>query len=173
MKNEIAIIKNPVVDLDIAVKPHKTKLLMESVEAKGEIAVAICSDLPIRSYEMETLTETIGVYITQLLGDAGTAAERDDSAYLIGRVLRMVIKQYSFLTCKEIRLAFENGVLGEYGDMYGVNIKTCAQFLSGYSKKRGEFISKQYLQADIRRIEREDKIWREQNLDKHLKNRRK
>jgi hypothetical protein len=173
MKNEIVIIKNPVVDLAIAIKPHKTKLLMESVEAKGEIAVAICSDLPIRSYEMETLKESIAVIVTQLLGDAGTSPERDDSAYLIGRVLRMIIKQYSSLTTKEIRLAFENGVLGDYGQMYGVNIKTCAQFLSGYSKSRGNFISKQYLQADIRRIEREDKAWREQKLNKHLKIRRK
>lgn len=173
MKNEIAIIKNPVVDLAVATKPHKTKLLMESVDAKGEIALAITSDLPIRSYEMDNLKDEITIIVNRLVSDAGSAAECDDVAYLIGRTLRMIIKQYSYLTVKEIRLAFENGVLGDYGQMYGVNIKTCAQFLSGYSKKRGEFISKQYLQADIRRIEREDKIWKEQNLDKHLKNRKK
>ena len=169
MKNEIVIIKNPVVSLEVAMKPHKTKLLMESVDAKGEISIAICSDLPIRSYEMDRLKETITISVTQLVADSGPAAECEDQTYLIGRVLRMIIKQYSYLTCKEIRLAFENGVLGEYGTMYGVNIKTCAQFLAGYSKRRGEFISKQYLQADIRRIEREDKIWREQNFNKYLK----
>lgn len=169
MTNKLAIIKNPVTDLAIATKPHKTKLLMESVKATGEISVAICSDLPIRSYEMDSLKETITVIVTQLIADAGSRAECDDSAYLIGRLLRMLIKQYSYLTCKEVRLSFENGVLGDYGDMYGVNIKSCAQFLSGYSKARSDFISKQYLQADIRRIEREDKIWKERNFDKHLK----
>ena len=169
MKNEIAIIRNPVVDLAIAVKPHNTKILMESVEAKGEIAVAICSDLPVRSYEMEDLKSSVSTIVTRLLADAGTRMEMDDSAYLIGRTLRMIIKQYSALTVKEIRLAFENGVSGEYGDMYGVNIKTIAQFLSGYSKARGKFISKQSLQADIKRIEREDKIWKERNFNKYLK----
>ena len=172
MKNEIAIIKNPVVSLEVAMKPHETKNMLEKIGAKGEIANAICTDLPIRSYEMDTLKESISAIITRLVADAGKDAECDDVAYLIGRVLRMIIKQYSYLTCREIRLAFENGILGEYGQMYGVNVKSCSQFLSGYSKDRGAFISKQHLQSDIERIKQEDKIWREQNMDKHLKSKR-
>ncbi len=172
MKNEIAIIKNPVVSLAVAMKPHNTKNILERIGAKGEISNAIRTDIPIRSYETDALKEAVANIVTLLVGDAGKAAECDDVAYLIGRVLRMIIKKYSHLTCREVRLAFENGILGEYGKIYGVNIKTCAQFLSGYSKERGAFISKQYLQSDIERINQEDKIWREQNMDNHLKSRR-
>lgn len=42
------------------------------------------------------------------------------------------LNNFQFIRVQEIRIAFKNGVRGEYGEFFGLNIKTFYQWLKGY-----------------------------------------
>jgi len=162
-KHEIRIFKNPATPPAIASKPNPAAEILAPFAETCPIANAICSDIPVRAYEMDELTKTVNSLVVQLVADCGSRTTTpQDIAYISQRLLRKLIKDYKHITPKEIRIAFENGIEGDYGEFFGVNLKTCLDFIKGYCKKRGETISKALLQRDVERIKRENEIW-EQN----------
>ncbi|RXQ89488.1 hypothetical protein EO244_14065 [Ancylomarina salipaludis] len=156
MKNQISEYKNLVTPLEIASKPHELASLLAPFKNDDPIAKAICRDTPIRSYEMDVFKEAIVSLVTQLVADAGQRISEEELLYLVKRLIEVLIKKYKGLTLREIRLAFECGIKGDCGDFYGVNLRTCLQFIEGYSKQRKVKINKMLQQVDIERIKQDE-----------------
>jgi len=169
LKQHHKLYKNPVTTPAIAAKPNQAALILNHLNGKNPIATAICNDLPVRSYEMDELTTSIHTIVIQLVADCGSKeVTQEDISYLTGRLIRKIVKDYIFITPSEIRLAFENGVYGDYGDYFGVNLKTCLQFIGGYAKQRSAYINKQNMQRDVERINRENEIWKQNRINKAI-----
>ena len=162
-KNEIRIYKDPVRSIAIASKLHEIAELLKDEVLNHPIAKAICSDIPIRSYEYIDYENSIKALVIRLVLDFGSKMGNDDIIVFTGRLVEFISRKYHFLTIKEIDLAFENGTTGEYGDNFALNFKTVASFLSRYVKNRKDYIGAKLTQSDISRINRnwkskEDKI---------------
>jgi len=152
MTKEIRIYNDPVKSIEIASKPHEIALVLKDEVKNHPIAKAICTDIPIRSYEFADYQNSIKALVIRLALDFGSNMKDEDLIALTGRLIDFISRKYHFLTIKEIDLAFENGTSGEYGDNFALNFKTVASFLSKYVKHRRDYVGSKYTQADISRI---------------------
>lgn len=161
MTNQLKIYKNPVTSIEIASKPHELATKLASFAGKDPIAKAICSDIPIRSYEEDALKKNSLLLITKLFASVGQKPKEEDVLFLATELIRELVISYKFLTMREIRLAFEDGIRRKYGDFYGVNPSTCLQFIEGYLEIRKARTNKMLKQKDIEA--------NEQRVTKYLK----
>lgn len=79
--------------------------------------------------------------ISKIQFEAGQMMSEKDK-FLNAELMHEEIRSnFAFIRTEEIRLAFANGVRGEYGDFYGLNIKTFYSWLKNYQtseKRRSE-----------------------------------
>lgn len=63
---------------------------------------------------------------------------------LLSNGLYEELQAFNFLRIDELKLAFKNGVRGEYGEWFGINIKTFHQWIKGFQfdQKRKDAIEK-------------------------------
>lgn len=154
-KNEIRIYKDPVRSVAIASKPHVIAEILKDEVLNHPIAKAICSDIPIRSYEYIDYENSIKALVIRLVLDFGSKMKTDDIIVFTGRLVEFISRKYHFLTIKEVSMAFEDGTTGEDADKIFLNFKTVASFLSKYAKNRRDYIATRNTQADISRINRD------------------
>lgn len=67
----------------------------------------------------------------QVMPGSSQQIQKENLQILAGALLEET-KQFKFLRIEEIKIAFKNGVRGEYGDWFGINIKTFYQWIKGY-----------------------------------------
>ncbi len=153
---EITKYQNPTTSIEIASRPHKTALIVE--KDNSEISVAIKTDLPVRSYEENLFKAGMFSVITKIKANAGSKIDEEMETNLNDQLQVKIIRKYPQLTLKEIDLALSNGIDGEYGEWFGLNVATCMKFINAYCKDRQKLISKLLLQADVDRIKAEDLV---------------
>jgi hypothetical protein len=69
---------------------------------------------------------------------SGQAPNRQDLAIMAAAVSRLITRDYPFLTNTDITEAIENGSMGRYGEVYGINLKSIDTWLRNYIKAKHE-----------------------------------
>ncbi len=59
--------------------------------------------------------------------------KEDDRILTCGKLYDLIIDRYNSLTIDELKLAFLNGSIEDYGKIYGLGLKTLSDWLKGYS----------------------------------------
>lgn len=90
--------------------------------------------------------------------------------YTAQALYEVIAYKYERYTIEDVKIAFKNGVLGEYGEFQGLAVATFAKWLKGYESARKDATFKQYKQLEktqeIKLTERE--IWlKEKEVRKH------
>ncbi|MDR3245019.1 MAG: hypothetical protein LBT50_01140 [Prevotellaceae bacterium] len=93
---------------------------------------------------IKTPDETLKVFVSGqvqiLFLCAGQSPEKRDVLFICREVLKDLKTKYKALTLKEIEYCFANGVRGEYGENYGINVASISKWLKAYynSQERAE-----------------------------------
>ena len=69
---------------------------------------------------------------------------------LLSNALHEEMAGFKFLRIEELRLAFKNGLRGEYGEYFGLNIKTFHQWIKGFQfdEKRKQALQKKKAESE-------------------------
>lgn len=59
-----------------------------------------------------------------------------DNAIIVTELLKEIQKRFKAITFKEIEIAFENGLRGEYGEYMGLSVITFSNFIKGFKESR-------------------------------------
>lgn len=83
----------------------------------------------------------VGV-ITRVHVIAGQAVDKNTLEFMAAELKKDLYSRFKGLTLKEVELALTNGVKGDYGEYYGLNIRSFNKFLNAYtfSEERGRAI---------------------------------
>lgn len=89
-------------------------------------------------FEMPAVEAEIMIYNliseTQInIGHTKSAEDSKINQISAAAILNLIYQKYRTLTINELKLAFLNGLSGDYGDYIGVNLKTASQWIRGYS----------------------------------------
>jgi hypothetical protein len=88
-------------------------------------------------------TREIGIYalrsplteiVTNLFASVGQTPADEDFKFLRDELCKVIPKRYGNLTLPEVEAAFSAGLLGDYGDYYGINLVSIDKWLKGYLK---------------------------------------
>lgn len=110
---------------------------MELAKIENKYMVALTSGKFLDMNKQEGV-KILADIISKIQFEAGQMMSEKDK-FLNAELMHDEIKtNFSFIRTEEIRLAFANGVRGEYGEFYGLNIKTFYSWLKNYqtSEKR-------------------------------------
>lgn len=87
--------------------------------------------------------------------------EQTKNLQVLAGALHEETKQFGFLRIEELRIAFKNGVRGEYGEYFGLNIKTFYQWIKGFQmddkRKNAILAAKAASEAEIKPVWSADK----------------
>lgn len=81
--------------------------------------------------------------IPKIYAIAGQAPESSDAQrFMVLELKKDVLTRFKGLTLQEVEIALTNGVKGDYGEYYGLNIRSFNKFLNEYtfSEERGKAI---------------------------------
>jgi hypothetical protein len=89
-------------------------------------------------FEMSPADAEIMIYNliseTQInIGHTKSAEDSKINQISAAAILQYIHQKYRTLTVAELKLAFLNGLSGDYGDYIGINLKTASQWIRGYS----------------------------------------
>lgn len=107
------------------------------IETKNIYQLALQSG-KISEMKKSELVKELNNILTKTYFDAGqtirgnNVQEQTRELQIISTALYEELQQFKFLRIEELRIAFKNGVRGEYGEFFGLNIKTFYQWLKGY-----------------------------------------
>jgi len=92
----------------------------------------------IKVFEMAPVEAEIMLYDliieTQInVGHTKAIDDREINQISAAAILNLIYQKHRTLTVVELKLAFLNGLSGDYGDYIGVNLKTASQWIRGYS----------------------------------------
>jgi len=99
------------------------------------------SDLP--PVEAEIMIYNL-ISETQInIGHTKSAEDENVNQITSASILNFINQKYRTLTVAELKLAFLNGLSGDYGDYIGVNLKSASQWIKGYlnDEKRKQAMS--------------------------------
>lgn len=99
------------------------------------------SDLP--PVEAEIMIYNL-ISETQInIGHTKSAEDENVNQITSASILNFINQKYKTLTVAELKLAFLNGLSGDYGDYIGVNLKSASQWIKGYlnDEKRKQAMS--------------------------------
>jgi len=148
-----------ITDVIISQKEHPTAKLVEY--DNSIISKAIKFDTPVRTYDKEKYDACIFVLVSNLSVSVGVGKDftSKELQHVNLQLQGIISEKYKHLTFKEIQLAFTEGISGEYGEVYGFNLKTCLHFLKSYDEKRKRHIAKVQTQQDLQRLALDEKLW--------------
>jgi hypothetical protein len=77
------------------------------------------------------------------IGHTKSAEDENVNQITSASILNFINQKYKTLTVAELKLAFLNGLSGDYGDYIGVNLKSASQWIKGYlnDEKRKQAMS--------------------------------
>jgi len=67
------------------------------------------------------------------IGHTKSAEDSKINQISAAAILNLIYQKYRTLTVVELKLAFLNGLSGDYGDYIGINLKTASQWIKGYA----------------------------------------
>lgn len=79
------------------------------------------------------------VIIGGIYAQAGQSIDGREIASMAGVLFRDLQARYSMLTLHEVGLAFDNGLRGDYGQFYGLNVITFNNWLKAYRQSDDRF----------------------------------
>lgn len=79
------------------------------------------------------------VIIGGIYAQAGQSIDGREIASMAGVLFRDLQTRYSMLTLHEVGLAFDNGLRGDYGQFYGLNVITFNNWLKAYRQSDDRF----------------------------------
>ncbi|WP_459186687.1 hypothetical protein ACGE0T_10915 [Parabacteroides sp. APC149_11_2_Y6] len=99
-------------------------------------------DLAIRQERISAGKNTVQdviVIIGGIYAQAGQTILPNELATMANALFRDIQARYSSLTMQEVRVAFENGVRGDYGTFYGLSIVTFNNWLKAYKQSEERY----------------------------------
>ena len=110
---------------------------LANIETKNIYQLALQSG-KISEMKKSELVKELNNILTKTYFDAGqimpgfNTQEQTKNLQVLSVALYDELQQFKFLRIEELKIAFKNGVRGEYGEFFGINIKTFYQWLKGY-----------------------------------------
>lgn len=105
--------------------------MLKKIEHEGTLLAALKSTR-ILDLQKQAATERISEMLTQVYYTAGQKLEGKDLS-LLTQALYLEVKNYfSFLRIEELKIALNEGVRGQYGEYFGINIKTIHNWVRAY-----------------------------------------
>jgi len=135
----------------------------------SQISNAIKSGLPIRQIDQKTQKVILLSEVTALSMRFNSESSPEMIALMTSDLYLALQSEYAHLSIDEVKLAFQKGIVGKYGKSYGMNLKTCLEWLFLYNKERQKHLSELILQQDVIRIKKDDEIWKEKQGKKIIK----
>lgn len=98
--------------------------------------------IKINKLDLQQTSKFMDGLIAKTFLRAGQTSDEETLNFMSVDLTTIIKKRYWFLTVQDLEKAFENGIFGEYGEYYGLNVRTFDSWLSKYDKYRVE--NKQY-----------------------------
>lgn len=78
--------------------------------------------------------------IQKAFKDKGQQIDPDQSDHIVNNLTKSVLKSCPYIRIAEIPIAIDNGILGDYGEYYGLNVVTFVSFIKSHynSQKRAD-----------------------------------
>ena len=109
----------------------------------------------------------LNALVTKIYIIAGQAIDDDEILdFTVSELQKDVTTRYKGLTLQEVEIALTNGVKGDYGEYYGLNIRSFNKFLSEYtfSEERGKALESRIPRVDpVKQLSAKGTITREEN----------
>ncbi len=83
--------------------------------------------------ESETMIYNLIVETQVNIGHTKAVNDTEINLISSAAILNLIYQKYRTLTVAELKLAFLNGSVGDYGDYIGVNLKSASQWIKGYA----------------------------------------
>ena len=135
---------------------------MNLVVKTNDVMLQALTSTKILEMPKETVVNQIYDMLTKAYYDSGIQSPAPKDLVLLSKAIHDEIKAYfSFLRIDELRICLANGIRGEYGEFYGINIKSIHSWIRAYqiSEKRrfklNELKSEQPIEVDKAKIEKE------------------
>jgi hypothetical protein len=90
------------------------------------------NSLKIKEETAENIKKFLAVQVQGLFLLSGQEPDKKDVVLITREVYKDLEKKYKGLTLKEIEYIFEQGIRGEYGDNYGINVISINRWLKTY-----------------------------------------
>ncbi|MDR1913380.1 MAG: hypothetical protein LBQ68_02705 [Clostridiales bacterium] len=86
----------------------------------------------IRECDDATIMESLAVIVAAMFATAGQKPEKKDVKMICREVCKDLKNRYKGLTLDEVKIACDNGVRGDYGDYFGINVVSINKWLKAY-----------------------------------------
>lgn len=134
-----------------------------TVSQKSFITALIDSKLLVLSKEDCTNTIYQALKVAEI--DSGmTKIDNKDLVQLSFSIHELIEDKYKNLTISELKIAFKNGVIGTYGQWFGMCLKTVNEWIKGYLNNEGRINAIKEWNAKILKEETSDKPIHEINM---------
>lgn len=123
--------------------------MLKKIENEGTLLIALKSTR-ILDMQKQAATERISEMLTQVYYAAGQKLDGKDLSLLTQAVHLEVKNYFNFLRIEELRIALNEGVRGQYGEYFGINIKTIHGWIRSYqvSENRKQKLKELKTQTD-------------------------
>lgn len=124
---------------EIVKRDHQIGLVHQLANMLEAMSSARICDMPEIEVDKVLMTAVHKAY-----NDKGQTVDPDTMSYIVDNLCSSVLKACPFIRIAEIPIAIEKGILGDYGDYFGLNVVTFVNFVKSHyeSAKRAE-IAKQ------------------------------
>lgn len=85
-----------------------------------------------RNYNRNELIDVIGASVAKAFQKAGQTPEKEDSYFITSEVVKDVLLFYPNIRVEEIPIAIEKGLVGDFGNYFGINALSISKFLKAH-----------------------------------------
>lgn len=124
-------------------------------------------------YAMDVLDELADV-VNMAYSISGQKPDKGNELIIVNELYAKLMETYPHCTMVEVRTAIRNGVYDEYGEYFGLNVKTFVMFIRGYLFSEQRKAAKAAFEAARRKSDKpkeivppywEDSYWTEERID--------
>lgn len=116
---------------------------LQSVHSLSRELEALTSEQICKIPELE-LDKVLMTSVHKAFNDKGQQVDPDQMEYIVDNLLPTVLKACPYVRIAEIPIAIEKGILGDYGDYFGLNVITFTNFIkSHYTSQNRANLAKQ------------------------------
>lgn len=125
----------------------------------------------IRSIDYAESRNTLVEIFVHVIWASGNNMDKDEQMLLINHMIEEVKRDYYHLTLEEVRICFKKGLKGDYGQVFGINVKTFYNWLDAYVTETKVSAMKQLgiLKTESEKLkevsDEEKKYWHKKWLD--------
>lgn len=126
---------------------YEAHILPEHIKVKNSVREIYNANNSVKIKDISdknVVVQQIHVFINSTILDKGINLDPTEINYVKTRVVDDIMRDFSHLSIKDIKLAFYYGVRGEFGDYFGINPITFYNWLKSYKL---EMLPKVYLEV--------------------------